>query len=255
MVLFYTHTKFKKNRRDRGGFDSLNAHGMTLNLLFTSNELDSDLVKIKSRSTGPDNIHNEMLANLSKNNKLSLLLLFNALYQLSFVPEDWKRVIVVPLPKTNKPLDDVSSYRPISLTSCLCKLFERIITNRISWCVESKNLICPNQASFRKRRCTTDHLVNLDLDMKRSFKVKRPIDAEVILQPYLDKVAKWGRKFQFKFSAAKSSAVSFTRSYKPRDDPFIHQCPPHPKRIESEISRTNARLKTYMERPHSPRSK
>ena len=30
MVLFYTHTKFLKNRRDRGGFDLLNAHGMTL---------------------------------------------------------------------------------------------------------------------------------------------------------------------------------------------------------------------------------
>ena len=28
MVLFYTHTKFKKNRRDRGGFDLLNAHAI-----------------------------------------------------------------------------------------------------------------------------------------------------------------------------------------------------------------------------------
>ena len=110
-----------------------------------------------------------MLANLSKNNNLSLLLFFNALYQISFVPEDWKRAIVIPLPKPKKPLDDVSSYRPISLTSCLSKLFERIITNRIFWFVESKNLICPNQAGFRKRRCTTDHLVNLDLDIKRSF--------------------------------------------------------------------------------------
>ena len=108
-----------------------------------------------------------MLANLSKNNNLSLLLLFNALYQISFVPEDLKRAIVIPLPKPNKPLDDVSSYRPISLTSCLSKLFERIITNRIFWFVESKNLICPNLS--RKRRCTTDHLVNLDLDIKRSF--------------------------------------------------------------------------------------
>jgi ribonuclease HI len=299
-----------------------------LNLLFTPYELESALVKIKSRSTGPDNIHNEMLANLSNNNKRSLLLLFNSLYQLSFVPEDWKKAIVIPLPKPNKPSDVVSSYRPISLTSCLCKLFERIITNRISWYVESKNLICPNQAGFRKRRCTTDHLVQLDLDIKRSFKekqstvavfldiekaydsvwitgllyklskigihgsclawlsnflqnrsicirlgshssafkllkngvpqgavispllfnimlfdfplpsinsklllfaddvtiyskVKRPIDAEVTLQPYLDKVAKWGKKWKLKFSAAKSSAVSFTRSYKPGDDPLL----------------------------------
>ena len=51
--------------------------------------------------------------------------------------------------------------------------------------------------------------------------VNRPIDAEIILQPYVDKVAKWGRKWKFKFSASKSSSVVFTRAYKPGDDPLL----------------------------------
>jgi hypothetical protein len=50
---------------------------------------------------------------------------------------------------------------------------------------------------------------------------KLPADAEVILQPYIDRVVKWGRKWKFKFSAPKSSAVSFTRLYKPGDDPLL----------------------------------
>ena len=51
--------------------------------------------------------------------------------------------------------------------------------------------------------------------------VNRPIDAEIILQPYVDKVAKWGRKWKFKFSASKSSSVVFTRAYKPGDDSLL----------------------------------
>jgi hypothetical protein len=56
-------------------------------------------------------------------------------------------------------------------------------------------------------------------DVAINSKIKHPIDAEVILKPaYLDKVTKWGRKWKFKFSTTKSSAVSFTRSYEPGND-------------------------------------
>jgi hypothetical protein len=51
--------------------------------------------------------------------------------------------------------------------------------------------------------------------------VKKPIDAEPVLQPYIEKVARWGRKWKLKFSAPKSTSVSFTRSYKPGDDPLV----------------------------------
>ena len=51
--------------------------------------------------------------------------------------------------------------------------------------------------------------------------VKRSIDAETILQPYVDKVAKWGRKWKFKFSASKSSSAVFTRAYIPGEDPLL----------------------------------
>jgi hypothetical protein len=51
--------------------------------------------------------------------------------------------------------------------------------------------------------------------------VKHPIDAKPIFQPYIDKVINWGRNWKFTFSATKSSAVSFTRLYKPGNDPLL----------------------------------
>ena len=58
-------------------------------------------------------------------------------------------------------------------------------------------------------------------DVNAYAQVKKPIDAEPVLQPYIEKVARWGRKWKLKFSAPKSTLVSFTRSYKPGDDPLL----------------------------------
>lgn len=58
-------------------------------------------------------------------------------------------------------------------------------------------------------------------DVNFYARVKMPIDTEIVLQPYIDKVATWGRKWKFKFSAPKSTSVSFTRSYKPGHDPLL----------------------------------
>ena len=113
----------------------LNRSQNDLNFIFAPSELDKALTKLKSNATGVDDIHNAMLTNLSPDNKKYLLQLFNHLYINDCVPELWKRLIVIPLLKAGKPADKAASYRPISLTSCLGKLFDRILTNRLNWYV------------------------------------------------------------------------------------------------------------------------
>jgi hypothetical protein len=76
-----------------------------------------------------------MLNHLSPTNKQNVPRLFNSFYANEFAPEAWKLAIVIPLLKAGKPADSVSSYRPISLTSCLGKVFERIVTSRLTWFV------------------------------------------------------------------------------------------------------------------------
>ena len=152
---------------------SLNISPNDVNRHLTLNELEQATKRNKSKSMGPDLIHNEMIKNLSPNNKNNVLLLSNTLYSNASVPDAWKKAIVIPLPKPGKPSDDANSYRPISLTSCFCKIFERIITNRLSWFVKHHNLLAPEQAGFRKQRSTIDHLVNLDYDIKSGFKTRK----------------------------------------------------------------------------------
>jgi hypothetical protein len=114
-----------------------------------------------------------MLKNLSDENKSHLQHLLNTLLNNSYIPPQWKQSIIIPLLKPDKPTDDPSSYRPISLTSCLCKVMERILANRIQWLLESKKLINKQQAGFRRGCSTTDHIIQLESQIKQDFSKKR----------------------------------------------------------------------------------
>ena len=57
--------------------------------------------------------------------------------------------------------------------SCIGKILERLITNRLSWLVQKKNIIDPEQAGFRKHRSKIDHVIILAHDIKASYKHKK----------------------------------------------------------------------------------
>ncbi|GBL79158.1 hypothetical protein AVEN_92402-1 [Araneus ventricosus] len=72
-----------------------------------------------------------MITSLSDANLYKVLGLFNDLWYSSSVPVDWRLAKIIPILKPGKKPEDVSSYRPIALTSVLCKLFERITLARL----------------------------------------------------------------------------------------------------------------------------
>ena len=74
------------------------------------------------------------------------------------IPMDWKRANVTPIFK--KGVKDIAgNYRPISLTSQVCKLLERIICNKIVEHLKHFNLINDSQHGFIKgRSCLTNML-------------------------------------------------------------------------------------------------
>ena len=90
-----------------------------------------------------------------------LLKLYNQVYLSGQLPTVWKHSIVIGFPKQSKDESLPSSYRPISLTSTLCKIFERLATNRLTYVLEKNNLISNIQAGFRKNRSTIDQVIRL----------------------------------------------------------------------------------------------
>ena len=60
-------------------------------------------------------------------------------------PESWELATIIPIPKPGKDHTEPANYRPIALTSCLCKTLERMINARLVWYLEINNLISPVQ--------------------------------------------------------------------------------------------------------------
>ena len=137
--------------------------------LFTIGEVKSVLKKIKTRAApGEDRISNTMLKQLPECCLNLILRLANLTIARSQVPEAWKSARIRMIPK-KKMSTNPADFRPISLTSCLGKLVERLIALRINEFLKRNNLIIKQQSGFREHRRTSDNLVFLTQKIKESF--------------------------------------------------------------------------------------
>ena len=113
------------------------AHDMAVNLDFSMRELEDALHQLKEgKSSGEDQIDNAMLKHLPPVSKQYLLDFFNRLWTEGSFPQDWKTSIILPILKSGKDQSNPKNYRPISLTSNICKLIERMVNNRLIWFLE-----------------------------------------------------------------------------------------------------------------------
>ena len=110
-----------------------------------------------------------MLKHLPENSLLTLLYIFNTFWTTGVFPESLRLATVIPIPKPGKDHAEPTNYRPIALTSCLCKTLERMINKRLIWYLESNNLISPIQSGFRSERSTNDHLIRLETFIRDAF--------------------------------------------------------------------------------------
>ena len=161
---------------------------------FSLAELNRAIRKLKTRkSPGPDKIHNEMLLQLSPMGKKHLLYLINKSWQTGAVPKSWKHSIITPILKKDKPPEEMKSYRPISLTSCICKVAERMINSRLYWWMENSGLLNAHQAGFRSGQRTEDQLFRLTQKIIDGFQQNQHTVAVFVdLQQAYDRVWRKG---------------------------------------------------------------
>ena len=139
----------------------------------THEELLYSLNLSNDSAPGPDEIIYSMLKNLAPSGKRILLELMNCIFKGGKFPEKWKEAFIIPILKQGKESTNASSYRPIALTSCICKLLERIINRRLVWYLEAKGLIDRCQNGFRRGRSTLDSLAALATDVQDAFRRKQ----------------------------------------------------------------------------------
>ena len=94
---------------------------------FSMQELKHCLSLTTESTPGLDRITYLMLKHLHHNMTKVILYTFNRIYQDNIYPDRWKTAIIVPVLKPGKDPQDSSNYRPISLTSCLSKLLEKMM--------------------------------------------------------------------------------------------------------------------------------
>lgn len=114
---------------------------------FTKQEILNGINKLKhNKSCGPDKILNEMIMHVTGKTVLSDALhkLFNTILLTEKMPESWSHGYIIPIHKGGSK-NEPSTYRGISITSCLDKLFSTLINVRLTKVIEENIYIYPTQ--------------------------------------------------------------------------------------------------------------
>ena len=132
--------KYQKQQEQQSiNFKSDN--GENYNDQFSLSELKTALSKAHDTATGPDDIHYQLLKHLPETCLKILLDIYNHIWESGKFPSCWHNATIVPIPKPGKDHTDPSNYRPIALTSCVCKTMERMINDRLVWYLETNKLL------------------------------------------------------------------------------------------------------------------
>ena len=147
------------------------------NLPFSMWELKQALQKSNNSAAGSDEVHYNLLTHLPESVLSVLLKVYNSIWESKIFPPSWTEAVVVPISKAGKDPKNPTNYRPIALTSCLCKTMERMVNARLMWCLESEGHLSDVQCGFRKNRSTVDHLVRFESFVKEAFIKKEHVVA------------------------------------------------------------------------------
>ena len=136
--------------------------------VISSVNITQDMVKDKleklnvRKSCGPDDIHPHVLQRTASAICVPLTIVFKLSLDSGECPDDWKVANVTPIYKKGDRTDP-ANYRPVSLTSQVCKVMESLVRAKIIQHLDENNLISEAQHGFREgRSCLTNLLETLE---------------------------------------------------------------------------------------------
>lgn len=135
------------------------------------NKIQTDMNPKKS--PGFDLITARILKELPKKGVQYLTQIFNAILRTGYYPLLWKVAQIILIPKPGKPVEEVKSYRPISLLSVMSKVFEKLLLDRLQPILVEKQLIPNHQFGFRQQHATTEQIHRVCNSINKALEEKQ----------------------------------------------------------------------------------
>ena len=156
---------FTKERIDNVPITSeITYSGDHLNTFVITNEMVANKISnlSQNKSPGPDGWHPIFLKNVTDLISSPLATLFQKSLDEGILPNQWLESYITAIHKKgNKSLAE--NYRPISITSILCKLMESIVRDQLVAHMETNDILSTKQHGFVTRRnCMTNLLICLE---------------------------------------------------------------------------------------------
>ena len=138
--------------------------------VFNQKNVELSMNDLNASSPGPDGISAKLLKSARLELSATLAKLFNDWLNIGFVPKQWRAASITPIAKVDHP-SEWSDYRPISLTSNVCKVFEKVLVRNIirkTTSIWASN----NQHGFLPGRSTVDAAAKVFFDLEKAFDQK-----------------------------------------------------------------------------------
>ena len=176
---FYEHFKNINETEHEQDDIPLNMHlddsNEILNSSITCDEIRKCINSLKNgKSPGGDHILNEYIKSTKEIFLPVYETLFNKIFDSGILPTAWLEGSITPIYKNKGNSSDPANYRPITILSCLGKVFTAVLNTRLTKFIDDSNLLNENQAGFRKEYSTSDHIFVLSslIDILKAQKQK-----------------------------------------------------------------------------------
>lgn len=129
------------------------------NIIFSPTLVRRAIKKLKvNTAPGPDGIPPEFFIECIDELCYPLSSLFSLSFENGILPTAWLMSYITPIFKKGNPAH-ANNYRPVALTSIMCKLMETIIKDQIVQFLSDKGLINKRQHAFIKKHSTASNLM------------------------------------------------------------------------------------------------
>ena len=112
----------------------------------------------KHKAPGEDSIRRIHIDHFPKSLIVTITKIFNYCLSTGYYPKQWKKGIMVVIPKPGKDPSNTKNYRPITLLDIIGKAFGKLINRRLVKHLEANGHLNPLQYGFRIGRGTESSL-------------------------------------------------------------------------------------------------